>query len=520
MSKLKDINSTDILEAIRLGCQTMCNVFNADDNHIPFFGSRVLPEAMLNFSSAFSEAHIPGRHLNALLNAEKKAGIELDEECIKKHARAAFFSYSGPIPLPLNRERIGGTLINFRPHSIREGFHALYALATYRYSERALKLAKSSIMTILEYWHPVRGWDLDYLTGKLGLNFQGNTFIQGLARSIGPLAKFYRTTGSEIALDLALLLKEKALDFFKEEGSYDQVAFGCHTHSTTCAMSSLAQLADLTSDRHLMNRVQAFYNQGLWEIRDEIGWVIENSHHDANPDRGEINNTGDILETALILGRNGYPEYYQDAECIIRSHLLPSQLRDISFIKDPPNPDEEDGKRNVAKRHLGAFGFPAPYGHQPIDIKQVSFNMDIVGGAVGSLCEVIQEIIRSDRSGHRVNLLFDHNTPELKIESPYTHPALRIWVKHPAPLFVRIPSWVNIDQIKVEGTTDPPQVSDNFLCIPQPPINRPLTFVFDLPEREISLSHRTRRIRARLQGDRIFSMENFGAKLTFFDPLN
>ena len=50
--QLKDVNTTDVKDAIRFACQTMQSVFNADDNNIPFFGSRVRPEAYLGFSSA------------------------------------------------------------------------------------------------------------------------------------------------------------------------------------------------------------------------------------------------------------------------------------------------------------------------------------------------------------------------------------------------------------------------------------------------------------------------------------
>ena len=48
----------------------MSNVFNADDNDIPFFRSEVLPNPRLSFSNIHSESHVPGRHLNALLEAE------------------------------------------------------------------------------------------------------------------------------------------------------------------------------------------------------------------------------------------------------------------------------------------------------------------------------------------------------------------------------------------------------------------------------------------------------------------
>ena len=134
--------------------------------------------------------------------------------------------------------------------------------------------------------------------------------------------KYYRATRYGPALELAIVLKEKALgEAFTEDGSYDEDRFGSHCHSTTCVMSSLAQLADLTRDSALMGRVKAFFDNGLWELRDEIGWSIESSATEGNSGRGEANNTGDILETSLILGRWGHTEKYRDAERILRCHL-------------------------------------------------------------------------------------------------------------------------------------------------------------------------------------------------------
>ncbi|MBT3602364.1 MAG: hypothetical protein HOE48_15645 [Candidatus Latescibacteria bacterium] len=519
MAKLENVNTTDIGAAIRLGCQTMCAVLNADDNHRPFFSSQVRPEAFLAFSAAHSESHVPGRHLNALLNAEHVLNLDIDETAISHHTNATFFSYSGPIKLPFNRSKIDGPLHNLRPHNVREGFHALYALAAYRNSEQALDLATESIQDILTYWSPRTGWNYEHLETQLGFEIQRSTFIVGLARSIGPLVKLYRATGLASALELALILKDKALEFFTSEGTYDRELFGTHTHSTTCVMSSLAQLADLTSDITLLHRVKAFYDNGLRSIRDDIGWVIENSNDSANPDMGECNNTGDIVETALILGQHGYPEYYQDAERILRGHLLPSQLRDTSFIEDPPNPNNEDGKHNVAKRHLGAFGFPAPYGHEPIDAKRISFNMDIVGGSVSTLCDVYRAISTADTAGHWVNLLFDHETKHIKIESPYTSKALTITVKTPKPLFVRLPSWLSPETVQISAGSKPFHINNGYLFFAQPPVNQPISLSFELPKQNLVLKHRTRDIRLELKGDNVVAMDNFGADLTFFDAL-
>lgn len=522
--KVADVNATDIRDAIALGCGTMSGVFNADDNDIPFFGSSVRPHAGFGFHPMFSEAHIPGRHLNALLNAENAAGIRIAEAVVEKHSRAAFFSYSGPVALPLNRETMGGKLVNFAPHNLREGFHALYALVAFRSSARAHDLAEASIAAILDLWRPESGWDRKRLENTLGLRILDfdSPFIGGPARAIGPLVKYYQATRSAPALRLATLLKEKAVaEFFPASGECDIARLGTHTHSITCVVSSLAQLAWETRDAALMERVRAFYDNGLPQISNALGWSVENANRNANPDRGEVNNTGDILETALLLGRWGYTAYYHDAERILRGHLLPSQLRDVSFIQEPANPDNKDDRRNVARRHRGAFGFPASYGHEPVGMKDISFNLDIVGGSVGSLCEALRAVTRLDKPGHFVNLLFDHKTDDIKVESPYTRGALQITVKRrPAPLMVRIPPWAARDTVSVEGGASAlPGLVNGFLYIAEPP-KTPLTVRFPLVPQELVLTFRERRIRARMEGDRVYQMENFGADLTFFDPLS
>ncbi len=522
--KMTDVNTTSIRSAIVLGCRTMSSVFNADDGGFPFFGSIVRPHVGLGFHPVHAEAHVPGRHLNALLNAENVLKNHIEESVIRRHEQAAFFSYSGPVPLPLNRERIGGKLVNFAPHNIREGFHALYALTAYRGSSRAHDLAEASIAAILSLWNPESGWNRQRLEGDFGLKIIDfdSPFIGGIARAIGPLVKYHRSTNSAPALHLATLLKDKALgEYFPAGGECDLQRLGTHTHSITSVLSSLAQLAAATRDAALMGRVKAFYDNGLRQISNEIGWSPENAGPNANPDRGEANNTGDILETALLLGRWGYTEYYHDAERILRCHLLPSQLRDVSFIKDPPNPNGEDAKRDVAQRHLGAFGFPAPYGHHPVGMDDISFNMDIVGGAVGSLCEALREVARFEQQRHVLNLLFDLDTEMLSVRSPYEdgvgNGALKVKVKQPAPLMVRLPPWVQVNEVKVAGAVALPRLVNGYLFVAEPPRSE-FTIGFPLAQQELVLRYKTRRVRARLRGDQVQQMENFGQDLTFFDP--
>ena len=276
----------------------------------------------------------------------------------------------------------------------------------------------------------------------------------------------------------------------------------------------MAQLAELLGDAPLLARVKAFYDNGLRRIRDALGWVVEDASREGlDADRGEVNNTGDVVETALILGAAGFPEYYEDAERILRCHLLPSQLRDTSFAREGPNPTGEDGRRDVADRHKGAFGFPAPYGHMPLGAERVGFNMDIVGGAVGSLCEAYRHIVRRTDSGLWVNLLFDYEDDDVRLQSPYTGPCLRVTVKRPGPLWVRLPSWAEADAPAAPSCR---RVGSR-LFFPDPVPRRTIEIPFELATRELTLKHKAHDIRVGLRGDAVAAMDNFGADLTFFD---
>ncbi|NLZ56475.1 MAG: hypothetical protein GX900_07420 [Clostridiaceae bacterium] len=522
---LKNVNATSIRNAIELGCRTMGNVFNRDDRDIPFMQSLAWPDARFEYSEYHAESHIPGRHLNALLTAEAIVGIHADEEVIQKHAAAAFYSFGGPIPLPLNRisqngEPVGEP-VRFLDHNIREGMHALYALSRYRKDQRADELMHRAIAFISEHFIPEMEWDKAALErlGLIVVQSPLSPFISGTARAIGPLTKYFRATGYAPALSLAMELAEEALKSYPPSGEFDpDLMETTHAHSITSTMSSLAQLAETLNDQNLMNRVRMFYDVGLPKLRNELGWAAENTDPEVLPAKGEVNTSGDIVETALILGSFYDPYYFEDAERIIRGHILPSQLRDISFIRNPENPEGKDALREVAERHLGAFGFPAPYGHHPRGLECISFNMDIVGGAVASLCEAYALCASYKNGIHRVNMLFDCQTEYLRVESPYTHDALSVTVEQPGPLFVRIPSWVDRSELRIIGVTW--YISGDWIFVPQPVVGVPVRIEFPLTVREITLHHSTHTLRARLMGDVVQAMENEGMGKTFFEDFS
>ncbi len=531
--KLVDVNSTSIRAAIDLGCQAMSGLFNPDDHQVgaPYFWVNLRPSTSVSFNELFSDAQVPGKSLLGLLAAEN-IGVRVDRTAVEHYSRVAFFSYSGPVALPLNRSAVDGKLANFAPVNVAHGFHALYALVAFRNSERAHELAEASIAAVSALWDDRKGWDRLALEGRLGLRYRDvqpdAPFIAGLAMAIGPLAKYYRATGSPGAFHLATRLKEKVLaEYFVPSGEYDPTRLGAHVQNVVYVMASLAWLATVTHDASLMARVKAFYDNGLRRIRNSIGWSPEyfgspahvTGARGTNADRGEAGNTALILETALLLGEWGYYDAFADAELILRSHLLPTQLRDASCIGQSPPQRATNGHLDVARRARGTWGFPAPYGHLPFGDKIIGVGTDIVGPVVYALAEAHARIIGRHDGQLAIQLLFDYKSDDVDVESRYTDAALTLAVRTSKPLMVRIPRWVAAESVKFIGIArESAAFAGDYLNVPQGvAANGRFEVSFALATRELDLSYGGRTLRARARGDQVVAMDNRGTDCTLFD---
>ena len=183
---------------------------------------------------------------------------------------------------------------------------------------------------------------------------------------------------------------------------------------------------------------------------------------------------------------------------------------------------------------MGAFGFPAPYGHWPVDQKldsnlslnskksgdRISFNMDIVGGVVGSLCEVTKHVLIEEDNLYRINLFFNLPIKNKNIEINFnkTGNISEIKVHKPKDIILRIPSWAQKSPIDINGDVTY-EILDGYIKIYGLNTDQNIEVKFHLPNRRIVLKHRKRDIEVNFIGDNIISMENFDAELTFFPKI-
>jgi hypothetical protein len=88
------------------------------------------------------------------------------------------------------------------------------------------------------------------------------------------------------------------------------------------------------------------------------------------------------------------------------------------------------------------------------------------------------------------------------------------------PLFVRIPPWLNRDEVEIEGHETVPLWTNGYLFFSKVSAGQEIQVRFPLKEAQKTLSERlhVHPIRVKTRGDAVAAMDSFGADLTFFDP--
>ena len=168
----------------------------------------------------------------------------------------------------------------------------------------------------------------------------------------------------------------------------------------------------------------------------------------------------------------------------------------------------------------GSWGFPAPFGHEPLENKRIRFNLDVVGGTVASLCEAYRSLYSLKENIISINLLFDQDNKHVKVTSPYPSNEIEVLPKSSMPLSIRIPKWANRNNIKISGTDIDPIWTNGYFMFPSVVAGNPITISTPLRVQTLNLKHKTRNIEVKLRGDEVIAMQNFGADLTFFEPID
>lgn len=262
------------------------------------------------------------------------------------------------------------------------------------------------------------------------------------------LTHLFRLTGDQRALELAdRFVRLARTTSFTEDGRLTAQA-GTHTHSITGTVHGLADYGLLIGDLDTVEHARRIFDVGLAPTRSSFGWSIESLGNERVPGRGEINNTGDMIQMAIILGLAGRPEYFGVAERMIRSHVLPSQWlagQEMLSPEDAPDyavtefPPEADG----------GWGFPGPSDrHVPDPLGVATSVLDVVQGGIQCLWAALRHGSTRHGSDTRLNLLFSTDRSAARVSSRLPA-AGDVTVTMPAAgsLWVRKPDWLPWEEL-------------------------------------------------------------------------
>lgn len=131
----------------------------------------------------------------------------------------------------------------------------------------------------------------------------------------------------------------------------------------------------------------AAYRVNIPRLVKESGYT---SHNILIESFGETTSPGDAAQLALWLARAGNAEFLDDVDRLVRSRILPSQIRETPSLH-PISRFGKDATRDLEKRIIGGYGgcHNHPHGHK------VAVT-DVTAADVHTLLDIYEHIVLSD----------------------------------------------------------------------------------------------------------------------------
>ena len=432
--------------------------------------------------------HNVGRAIDGLLKGRAATGRSVDSSILDALRRVLFATLDNPTGMPAAWSRLtdfyypgqhAGMICS--SHNIREAVQGLLELYLLDGDDEA----HQRLIKILDTLYEITDEQGCYRSERIaeysllcsGLPFGDHCMYGGFFKSsaqdrgrlIMALTQVYRAIGNSCALELAhrfvRLVRGEA---FTPDGRLTHYA-GSHTHSITGTVHGLADWGLLACDFDTLNHARKIMDVGLLPTYSRFGWSIEGAWREARPGRGEVNNTGDMVQTSLILGRAGWPCFFESAERMIRSHILPSQWRIGQKYLQPKN-DPENHPNQLPETEDGGWGFPGVNDRYSGDRFGV---LDITQGGIQCLWAAINDGISGNQYRTEVNLLFSNSISSLNVQSELPERGtLSICSQQTkqmtADVWVHRPTWLAVDQLDVtcDGRLAQPFLTKDWIVIP------------------------------------------------------
>lgn len=390
-------------------------------------------------------------------------------------------------------------------HSQREVLLSLLGLSSQRNDETSLALAQKLVKSYYEH----------YLRQAVPMDAMNS------GRFIEALLNYHRLTNDPMALDLAQQLADFFYDsYFDDKGTFPTPG---NDQATLQTVGELIDFGIYTNQAKYVHKGKRIIDTGLWTIRTKFGFIFENE----GP-RGELNCSGDLVKAEIMLGLNGYPEYFDDAERVLRNHMLASQYLDPSIATGPTakeagvKDNDEEMFTNASVRALGGFAFTLPNDLiEPGISEAADVPADMVGGVTHGIVAIWNHIVTEDHQGLHVNFLLSKNTPEINVRSYLpVQGRVELEVKSKKTLLVRIPQYVHRDKltVKVDKENLTKRFVGPYLMIARQKLGSTIVIEFD---QEIRIEEETSSgvtYRVEWLGDTVWNITPAGKQVPLYYP--
>jgi hypothetical protein len=471
-------------QSLCLAGQNLLAILDPEDRYLPYWMLAVQPDYKASLRKWWP-AHNIGRWLDAMFRLEEAIGFEIPkviETAMVENTRRFF---DNPDHICLNpgavAPRTSGEGLEWDLHSLREGLLALNALARWRKNDWAAAMGRQMIQSINAKLREDGTWDLEKFDAcqKRGKAVIHNTDpCDTHGRLLEALIWFFETTGDSEALRLADRIARYHLGKTTQpDGAIHPAAKADHTHSFLGTLRGLLLYGRLTRQHQYIDRVATAYRVNIPRIINESGYTSHNIVHESF---GETTSPGDAAQLALWLSREGYGEFLDDAERLVRARILPSQVRYTPLLQ-PLVDDGIDAHRNLAKRIIGAYGGCHAHAHGG---KQAV--TDVTSADVHSLVDIYKHVAVSPGALLEVLFHFDYEDSQVRIVCRRAIRALlSVTPKATGAVALRVPKWTPHDSIRVHvGNAPYPCVfTGQFAMIGKVPAGTPITMEYALPER-------------------------------------
>jgi hypothetical protein len=204
------------------------------------------------------------------------------------------------------------------------------------------------------------------------------------------------------------------------------------------------------------------------------------SHNMVEESFGETTSPGDEAQLALWLTLEGYSEFLDDADRLVRSRILPSQILETPHLT-PVSDAQGDIGHNLEQRIIGGYGgcHFHPHGAK----RAVT---DVTAADVHTLIDIYRHI--AVKRGSTTEIFFHLDYEDTHVQITSRRAELRITPKQDTALSIRVPQWTPKESVLLQIENQPiaPVFAGHFVHTAQVAAGTTIIMEYNLPVRRVT----------------------------------